>query len=263
MNIVSFAFDSDLTHSFLEFGYELYRHDPRWIPPQRKILRAQFSPDFPFYRKPGNDHRHFLAMSSGRVVGRVSAMINGDLKDRDGTPVGCLGFFECVPDYRVARGLLDAACTWLWDRRHLSRIWAPVQFDIWHGYRFMTRGFNEKPFYGEPYNKPYYPGFLERYRFTPRQHWHSLEVRDPSTLEQMAARGASRYRQLLRKGYRFEPFDMDRFQDELGKLHGILSESFRRFLGITPISGGGLHKSLGSRSICVRSVALHVRLLSG
>jgi hypothetical protein len=30
------------------------------------------------------------------------------------------------------------------------------EFRHWHGYRLMTRGFEEKTFYGEPYNKIYW-----------------------------------------------------------------------------------------------------------
>jgi hypothetical protein len=65
--------------------------------------------------------------------------------------------------------LLEHAIEWLREKHDLQRIWAPVNFDIWHGYRLMTRGFEEKTFYGEPYNKIYYPGFLAALALPPER----------------------------------------------------------------------------------------------
>ncbi len=236
MGIAHFTFDADFTHSFVRFGYDLYRGDPHWIPPLKKDLYTQLSPDFPFYRKLGNGHRHFLATAGGKVVGRVSALVNRDLRDEDGTPVGAIGFFECSDDDAVAKELLDAATGWLRDEHGIERIWGPMNFDIWHGYRLMTRGFDQKLFYGEPYNKRYYQDFFERYGFTPKQHWHSVEVTGRDTLERMIAAGAERYQKLVKRGYRFEQFNSRMFSDELRKLHSVLTRSFGAFLAFTPIS---------------------------
>ena len=236
MAMKHFTFDPVLTDAFVHFGCDLYRGDANWIPPLRKDLYAQLSPEFAFYRKPGNCHRHFLATSGRKVVGRISAMVNHDLKDEDGRRVGTIGFFECVDDYGVAEELLDSATQWLRNERGIDRIWAPMNFDIWHGYRLMTRGFSQKPFYGEPYNKPYYKDFFERYGFTSKQLWNSVEVNGHDALEKMIARGGERYQQLISRGYRFERFNIRRFTEEIHKLYPILTRSFCGFLGFTPIS---------------------------
>jgi hypothetical protein len=236
VGIVHFTFDQTLRELFLRFGYTVYRGDISWIPPIERDLRAQLSPEFPFYGKPGNGFRHFLVMNGGKVLGRISAMVNRDLCDRDGTPVGIVGFFECVEDYAVARDLLTAATSWLCEEMGMSRIWGPMNFDIWHGYRFMTKGFDARPFYGEPYNRPYYPEFFLRYGFTGKSYWDSVEVTGRETLEGMIQRGLVHYRELLGRGYRFEHLDMKKFQGEMRKLHRVLSESFRDFFGYTPIS---------------------------
>ncbi len=235
MGVVSFTFDLTLRDLFLRFGYELYRGDASWIPPIEMDLRAQLSPEFPFYGKPGNGFRHFLVINDKRALGRISAMVNCDLRDRDGTPVGIVGFFECVEDYAVARALLDAATSWLHGEMGMIRIWGPMNFDIWHGYRFMTKGFDTNLFYGEPYNRAYYPEFFLQYGFTAKSYWDSVEVTGRETLEGMIQRGLMRYRELIGRGYRFEHLNMKKFQEELRKLHRILSESFHDFLGYTPI----------------------------
>lgn len=236
MAIKQFTFDPALIEAFVRFGYDHYREDTNWIPPLRRDLYAQLLPEFSFYRKPGNSHRHFLITAGKKVTGRISAMVNSGLRDGDQTRVGTVGFFECVDDFVVAQDLLDAAIGWLRDEHAIHRVWGPMNFDIWHGYRFMTRGFQEKLFYGEPYNKRYYPAFLERYGFIPKQHWNSVEVHGSETIEKMVERGAARYQQLVDCGYRFEHFDVGRFNDEIRKLHSVLTRSFCGFLGFTPIS---------------------------
>jgi hypothetical protein len=235
MGVRQFTFDPLLTDDFIRFGYDLYRGDCHWIAPFEDELRFQLSPEFFFYRSPGNSHAHFLAASGRQVVGRVSALINHELRDYDLEPVGTLGFFEAVNDYAVAEDLFDCAMRWLAENG-IRRVWGPMNFDIWHGYRLMTRGFDRKPFYGEPYNKFYYQDFFERRGFTPKQQWNSVEITGPRTLERLAEPGKATADSLTRQGYRFESFNPNRFRQELIKLHLVLSQSFSSFLGYTPIS---------------------------
>lgn len=235
MPIREFTFDSNLGKQFINFGYELYKDDAAWIPPMKDTLRRQLSPEFSFHRKPGNSHRHFLMTNGEKVIGRVSAFVNRDLKDHDGIPVGSVGFFDCIEDYSVAQELLDVATNWL-RVQGISRVWGPMNFDIWHAYRFMTKGFEEKLFYGEPYNKRYYPEFFERYGFTPKQRWDSAEMTGNEKIQKAAERGIERYRQLIADGFRFEEFDLKNFNAEVEKLHAALCSSFKGFLGFTPIT---------------------------
>jgi hypothetical protein len=236
MAIKSLDPESSQLECFIRFPYEIYRHDYLWVPPLHRDVYGQIFADSPFLRKKGNGLRHFLAVSGNHLLGRVTAMVNGDLKDRDNTAVGTVGFFECQKEYGAAAALLDAAVAWLRDHPGLGRIWGPMNFDIWHSYRFMTRGFGQKPFYGEPYNKPYYPEFFERYGFSIKQEWDSIEVCGRENLESLLPRGEERYRLLAKKGYRFEHPDVRQLEAELYKLHTALADSFRGFLGFTPIS---------------------------
>jgi hypothetical protein len=201
----------------------------------RHELLKQLSDDFSFFKNPCNAHRMFLATEGSNVVGRLAAFVNNDLKDRDGVNVGCIGFFECVNNYNVACDLLAEATTWLQGHK-LSRIWGPMNFDIWHGYRFMTRGFDEIPFLGEPYNKSYYPEFFEQFGFVPKHQWDSFEVIGKKALERLMEPKQQHYDEFLRRGYRFENFNVNFLNVELEKLHSVLANSFSSFLGYTAIS---------------------------
>lgn len=234
MRIEKFTFDRNLVSQFLEFGYDIYKGDDNWIAPLRSDINRQLSARYFFYNKTGNQHCHFLLYQNGNIRGRITALINSDLRDGDGTPVGTLGFFECQPDYDFASKLLEVATEWLM-KRNIRKIWGPMNFDIWHNYRFMTRGFDLKPFYGEPYNKEYYPGFFETFGFNKVAEWDSVEVIGRDILNQMMLRGAKRFRLLSERGYHFEPVDINNFDNEIEKLRQIMVASFAGFIGFTPL----------------------------
>lgn len=236
MHVNSFRFDGPLVREFIEFGRMLYVDDARWIPPFRRTVARQLSPDYSFYNRAGNDHRHFLVYEGSQVVGRASAMVNAAIRDEDGTAVGLIGFFECIEDPIVATVLLDAARDWLRDQHGLRRIWGPMNFDIWHSYRFMTQGFDQAPFYGEPDNKAYYPAYFEHYGFARRRTWHSFEVVGRDVLEAMIAASKPQHDDLVSRGYRFVSADNWDPSDETRLLHDLISRSFAGFLGFTPIA---------------------------
>lgn len=235
MAINHFTFDPLKTDAFLRFGTDLYHGDQRRIPPIKKDMCAQFLPDFNFYQKPGNRHRHFLATSGGKIVGRVSAIFNQDLMDKDGTSVGSVGFFECIDDFEVTRDLLDCAIEWLREEKKICRIWGPMNFDIWHGYRLMTKGFDQKPFYGEPYNKRYYPDYFVRYGFVPKYFWDSIEITKRGIFEKIISFGEQQQKFLADKGYHFRQPDVKQIRADLKGLHSMLTSAFKGFTGFTPI----------------------------
>jgi hypothetical protein len=235
MALKGFTFDAGLREPFLALGEDLYRNDPSWIPPLRSELRYWLSPRFSFHAEPGNHHRCFLALAGDRPVARCLASVHHGLADRDGTRVGAIGFFEAEEDYAGAEAVLAAAVRWLREEHGIRRVWGPLNFDIWHGYRFMTRGFGKERFHGEPYNRAYYPELFERFGFARRQRWNTFEI-GTRGLDRLLERGGARTGALLARGYRFERFDLARFDAFLARLHDVLTRSFSSFLGYTPIA---------------------------
>jgi hypothetical protein len=238
MGLVTFTFEREATARFIDLGYDLYRGDPGWVPPLRVELEAQLSPTFPFYARPGNDHRRFLAMSRGRAVARVMATVNGALRGEDGAAEGAVGFFEAAHDDGAAADVVGAAVEWLHAAHGVRRVRGPLNFDIWHGYRFMTRGFERERFFGEPCNKPYYSDVFERLGFTVCRRWSSFEL--PGSLPEeglSSSRGLS-WRDFVARGYGFEAFGQHPFDESVALLHHVLTQSFSSFPGYTPIALG-------------------------
>jgi hypothetical protein len=235
MGVRAFTFEREPTARFIDLGYDLYRDEPGFVPPLRSEIEAQLSPRFPFYNRAHNDHRRFLAQAGGRVVARAMATVDGARRDERGALVGAVGFFESVDDYGGASDVLGAAVEWLRTAHGIRRIRGPLNFDIWHGYRLMTRGFERERFWGEPFNPRCYPAFFERFGFTPCRTWNSFEL--PGSLPEtgLGPAGERSWRDLAASGYRFEAFGDRPFEAAAALLHEVLTQSFAAFPGFTPI----------------------------
>jgi hypothetical protein len=237
MPILAYTFDPTLAGGYVDLCQRLYRDDPNWTPPPAARLLRQFSPELPFYRQPGNTHRHFLAAAGTTPVGHASAFVNAGLRDEDGTPVGAIGFFECVETPEVGAELLAHARAWLREEHGLERVWAPMQFDIWRGYRLMTRGFQVPTFFGEPYNRPYYPALLERNGFGVRKRWHSVEIRGLRALQRLLEPAEPARELAEADGYRLVPLEV-RSPAVVAALQAAVEGSYRHFLGVTRLEPG-------------------------
>jgi hypothetical protein len=255
MAIERLAGRAELVPRLLQLPSRLYAADRRWIPPDgahlQQLLQAA--------TRRAVDGRtsaseHFLGCTRGRIAARVSAFVNDALVDADGTRIGALGFFESEDDPALSDDLLSHAREWLREVHGISRVWGPINFDIWHGYRCMTAGFDAEPFAGEPYNAAYYPELLERSRGVPCYCWNSFEAAGSEPALAAYRRGTVQRDKALAEGYRFVQFDADRLEDELRKLHALISRAFTRFPAFTPIA---------ARDFCQLSRPLAAALLPG
>lgn len=235
MEVISFDFDTRLAREFLDCGHARNAADPHFILPLRPMEERELRPDYPFYNVPGNAHRHFLVREEGRAIGRVSAFVNGDLRDADGTAVGAVGFYECVDDDAVSGVLLSAATDWL-RSRGLRRAWGPMNFDIWHHYRFITRGAESTPFVSEPRNAPWYPAQFERAGFRAAHHWESVLFRGTDRLQALMDYTRPIYERFSTRGFTFRDADTRSPEQDFRTLYRLLTPAFHGFPGYTPIS---------------------------
>lgn len=228
--VVPFDRDPYRVAEFLALPRRLYRDDPRWIPPFREAAEAAVAGTHAL--APLVHQRNFLVYRRGIPVARASAYLNPQV-EVDGGPLGTVGQFEAEDDPDAAAAVLDEACFWL-AKQGAGAIWGPMNGSIWQPYRFMTSGFDGIPYYGEPYNKPYYPDLFLQAGFEPLKQWTSVFTSGEAT-RAMADRTRPRYDQALAAGYRFRMLDMHRFRDDLLLLRQLISDSFAGFAGFHAI----------------------------
>ncbi len=246
MLITRFKHDQVLAREFVDLEYRLYRNDPHWVPPLRRGRLREVGSDNPLFQRPGHDRTLFLAHDGhravGRPVGRLVAAVSPGLRDEDGAPVGTVGMFECIECPAAASALLAAGVEWLKEKHGIRRVWGPMNYDIWHGYRLMIRGFDERRFHGEPYNKPYYDAFFRSAGFEVAKSWKSVEITGSDRLAVLHDRGKDRLTRAKAQGYRFRTFDTGRFREDLRELHGLVTRAFRGFLGYTDITSDSFER---------------------
>ena len=231
MAVTAYRFEPEMVEAMLDLRASLYG-DSLETALHAEEIRRLLSQSYAFHSGPDNDHMCFIARKGNRTIGHVTAIVNAQLKSPDDVAVGAIGFFECINDYDVASELLGAAVNWIRDEKGLTRVWGPVQFDIWHGYRFKTRGFKVNHFTGEPVNKSYYPHFFERFGFKSRWEWNSVWIAEPDAVENLIVHRVPKLDYLIGKDLRFCTLSD---HSDLQALHNGIMKAFSGLLGFTPL----------------------------
>lgn len=146
---------------FVEFAWQLYQDDPRWVPP----IRAQQEQLLGWRRHAFYDRAEsqaFVARRGGEAVGRILAILNHAHIEVHHEEVGFFGFFECVNDLDVAAALLNAAKDWLAERG-IDSMRGPVNPSLNHECGLLVEGFDLPPYFMMTYNPPYYAKLLRRF----------------------------------------------------------------------------------------------------
>ena len=149
---------------FISFAWEVYKGDPNWVPPLISMMKEMFDPQkTPFWEH--SEFQNFVARRDGKVVGRVTALINGNHNEIHQEQIGFFGFFEVLEDYEAAEALFDAAGEWV-RARGMTALRGPANPSVNDEYGLLVDGFDSPPVVLMTYNPPYYVDFIERCGFS-------------------------------------------------------------------------------------------------
>jgi hypothetical protein len=141
--------------AFLNFPFRLYRGNPNWVP-SLMDARSLFG-GHPFYEHSVADF--FLAEDKGEILGRIGVMHNRNHNAYRNCRTAFFGFFECVEDKTVARGLFGAASEWA-RSRGLDEIIGPRGLMGSDGGGILVEGFEHRAALNENYNPSYYDALV-------------------------------------------------------------------------------------------------------
>jgi GNAT superfamily N-acetyltransferase len=148
---------------FVFLPWKIYKPYPHWIPSLiSKEFRRLSRRKNPFFEH--SEARLFVAYQNARPVGRIAAINNTRHEALYHDQTGFFGFFECVPNYFIAKRLLMEAEKWC---QGVGKKWlqGPVNLTIHDEYGLLVAGFNHKPYIFMPYHPPYYQAYLTRHGF--------------------------------------------------------------------------------------------------
>jgi GNAT superfamily N-acetyltransferase len=177
---------------FIRLPFELYRNEPRWVPPLLMEVRKRLDRERnPFFKHAVAEY--LLAWRDGRPVGRISAHIDRNFNEFQGNRWGLFGFFECEDDAASAGALLDAAEVWLRERG-CDRMVGPMDFTTNDECGLLIEGHERRPIILSPWHHPYYEGLIEGQGLTKAMDLHmwSLWVTGRDRVHQAIWDAASR-----------------------------------------------------------------------
>jgi hypothetical protein len=139
---------------FIELPFRLHSTSEQWVPPLRLERRMFHSRRMNAYFKHAGA-QEFLARRDGRVVGRISAQVDGAYDAQHGAGTGMFGFLELEDDPEVADALVAAARGWLAERGRRHMI-GPMDYTMNDECGVLVEGFERVPMIKQPWHPPYY-----------------------------------------------------------------------------------------------------------
>jgi hypothetical protein len=218
---------------FIDFPYKLYRDYPHWVPPlrlaQKDILNTQ---KHPFYKT--SDVEMFLAERSGRVVGRVMAILNRAHNEFHQENAGFFGFFESENEPATGRGLLDEARGWL-SSKGAVLMRGPVNPSTNYECGLLVDSFDRDPTVMMTYNPPYYAEMLESYGLNKAMDLWAYDTGfdyfiHSEKLARVTARLKTKY------GVRLRNVNVKDFKREVEIVREVYNAAWSRNWGFVPVS---------------------------
>lgn len=165
---------------FVEFQINLYKGNPYFVPPlvsdEIATLDSKVNPAF--------DHcesAYFMAYRDGKAVGRIAAMINKQVNEKENSRQARFGFVDFIDDAEVSKALFDAAEKWA-KEKGMDNIVGPLGFTDLDNEGMLINGFEELGTMATIYNYPYYPAHVERLGYEKEVDWHEFLIEIPEQI---------------------------------------------------------------------------------
>ena len=229
--------------SFYNFPFQLYMHDPHWIPPFFKEYKDFFNNKNPFWTHA--ECKLFIAKKNNEIVGRIAAIIGYKFCEYVGEKVGYFGYFECIKDYNCTELLFQCAQDWLISKG-ITVMRGPINGRVDNGLGFLLEGFNSPPSVLSPYNPEYYLSFAEKFNMKKTRdliEYHiNLTKPIPDKLKEKANK-------CIKSGIKIRPFNRLRTKKELKWWIPLFLKTFEDHWGYVPVSEDEVKKRFGVKQL--------------
>ncbi len=216
---------------FVRFPWKIYWNNPYWVPP---LILDQVN-----YILKGPYHetgvmQPFMAYQGDEPVGRIVAHYDRRHNAHFNEKRGCIGFFECVDDSKIARHLFQASETWLAEQG-MTEMYGPLNFLIYDASGVLIDRFDDMPVMECVYNPPYYENLFLSYGFNKKIDWHSYRFTRnqnlPTSLYKIGDRVLNN-----NEGIVFRNVNKKKFPEETETLRKIFNEAWEGNWGHLPLS---------------------------
>lgn len=162
---------------YVQFGIDLYKGNSCYVPPLffdevNTFLPAK-NPAFDFCKA-----QSFLAYRDGKIVGRITGIVNTAVNEKTGEKKVRFGFVDFIDDAEVTDALFKAVADW-GKAQGMTEIVGPLGFSDMDPEGMLIEGFNEMGTMATIYNYPYYAGHMERMGFEKETDWIEFRMTVP------------------------------------------------------------------------------------
>lgn len=165
---------------FTQFQIDLYKGNSYYVPPlisdDVNTLDPNHNPAFDFC-----ESAYFMAYSDGKPVGRIAAIINRQVNEKEGKKEARFGFVDFIDDPAVSAALFAAAEAW-GRAKGMDSIVGPLGFTDLDHEGMLTEGFEELSTMATIYNYPYYPKHLEGLGYRQANEWLEFVMDVPDAI---------------------------------------------------------------------------------
>ena len=231
VSVAEVTSDKDLL-AFIRFPWEIYKGDPCWVPPLIKDLLQKFSPDHPF--RSHSEMVLYLAYQEGRIAGRIAGVIDHNYISFHQEKIGFFGFFESIPEARVAEALLARVRNWLKDRG-MEKVAGPMNPSTNDECGFLIEGFDSPPCLMMPYNPRCYPDFVEGAGFRKAMDLYAYLLEQETFQLDRLNRITDRLRKRSPELH-VRPINLRRFDGELVIVKELYNQAWSKNWGFVPLT---------------------------
>ncbi|MGD8625446.1 MAG: N-acetyltransferase [Anaerolineae bacterium] len=251
--------------AFARFPWQIYRHDPHWVPPLFGDRLKLLDPEgHPFWEHA--DQQLFLARRGEEIVGTISAHINHRHNEVHGDKVGFFGFFELIEDREVAEALLETAADWL-RGQGMEAIRGPENPSQNEEVGLLVDGLDQPPVILMTYNPRYYEDFIEGAGFEKAQDLYAWIIRtsifdyDVERLPRKFLRVAEQAK--ARPDLTFRRIDMKNYDREVAIAQKIYNQAWEKNWGFVPMTDHEIEHLGQELKFIIDPDLVYVALLDG
>jgi len=221
--------------AFLRFPLERYRNEPNFVPPlygdEKKIFRRDFT-----YRDTC-ETGYWLAYRDGKVVGRISAILQKASNEKHGEKRVRFTRFDAIDDLEVAKALFDAVESFA-RARGMDTVCGPLGFSDLEREGLLVEGFDQLSTFEEQYNADYYGRLIEGCGYEKEVDWLESKLYAPAPetgekLKKLAAQVMQKFHLHLGEARSVNDF-INRYQDRLFDLLDVAYEDLYGTVPFTP-----------------------------
>jgi hypothetical protein len=216
---------------YIRFPFELYQHDPYWVPPLLSDEYAYYNPQKnPNFR--ANPYQFYLAYKDQQVAGRIMAIINQRANKFRNEKLLRWTFLDTIDDPDVVSALLREVEAW--GKAHgMESAVGPRGFSDDEPQGAIVEGFDQRAQIAAHYNRPYLIQYLEEAGYGKDVDWVCYRMDVPEELPRLYQ---AIYKRLQKKHFTCRNLkNKAEVRTYIIPVLKLLNETYKDLYGFTPL----------------------------